>query len=78
MGHEEIRESMEHVIGVEPSLHQDGQAHYLPSQGLVSLFPLRGEPLSGAGSTKDLAGTCLRCTQVSLQTPDASAALLGP
>ena len=30
MGHEEIREAMEHVIGVEPSLHQDGEA--LPTE----------------------------------------------
>ena len=30
MGHEEIREAMEHVIGVEPSFHQDGKA--LPTE----------------------------------------------
>lgn len=26
MGHEEVREAMEHVIGVQPSLHHDGEA----------------------------------------------------
>ena len=30
MSHEEIREAMEHVIGLEPSLHQDGEA--LPTE----------------------------------------------
>ena len=53
------------------------QAHYLLSQGLVRLFPLRGEPLRGTGLANDLAGTSLRYTQVSLQTRDASAAPLG-
>ena len=33
MGHEEMREAMEHVIGVEPSLHQDGEA--LPTEFIV-------------------------------------------
>jgi hypothetical protein len=30
VGHKQIREAVEHVIGVEPSLHQDGQA--LPTE----------------------------------------------
>lgn len=30
MGHEEIGQTMEYVIGVEPSLHQDGEA--LPTE----------------------------------------------
>jgi hypothetical protein len=53
------------------------QAHHLPSQGLVRLFPLGGEPLSGTRLANDPAGTSLRYTQVSLQMRDASAAPLG-
>jgi hypothetical protein len=53
------------------------QAHYRLSQGLVRLFLLRREPLSGTGLAKDPAGTSLRYSQVSLQTRDASAAPLG-
>jgi hypothetical protein len=174
MFHEEIREAMEHIIGVEPSLHEDGevlptefvddrqhlegtaimgavlykiigpdvvamggpepdarpvvepeppslwlflrnlqpllapetfdplmvdlpavpfqkgsdptipiatvsgsQAHYIRSQGIVRLFPLRGEPLGGTGLAKDLARASLRYSQVFLQTSDASAPPLG-
>jgi hypothetical protein len=174
MDHEEIREAMDHIIGVEPSLHEDGEAlptefvddrqhlegtpivcavchkvigpdvvamggpepdarpivepepptlrlsprnleplpapdafdplmvdlpavsfqkgsdptipiatilgsyaHYRLSQGLVSLFPLRGEPLRGTELANDSAGSSLRDTQVCLQTSDASAAPLG-
>ena len=53
------------------------QAHYILSQSIVRLLPLRGEPLGGTGLAKDLARASLRYSQVSLQTSDASAAPLG-
>ena len=46
MGHEEIREAMEHVIGVEPSLHEDGEA--LPTEFIDDRQHLDGTTIVGA------------------------------
>ncbi len=40
VGHEEIREAVEHIIGVEPSLHHDGEA--LPTEFVDDRQDLEG------------------------------------
>jgi hypothetical protein len=46
MGHKEICEAMEHVIGVEPSLHQDGEP--LPTEFIDDRQHLEGTTIVGA------------------------------
>jgi hypothetical protein len=46
MGHEEIRQTMEYVIGVEPSLHQDGEA--LPTEFVYDRQDLEGTTVVSA------------------------------
>ena len=46
MDHEEIRKEMEHIIGVEPSLHEDGEA--LPTEFIDDRQHLDGTTIVGA------------------------------
>ena len=46
VGHEEIREAMEHIIGVEPPLHHDGEA--LPTEFVDDRQDLEGTAIVSA------------------------------
>ena len=60
----------ERVVLDTPSVHD----HLGLSRGLVRLFSIRGEPLSGTGLAKDPVGPPLGYAQIGLQMTDASAA----